>query len=91
MSVSEQKGQNRGGKHWKNICVKDPAFILDNCEHLIEACAKISQAILKSVPNVKILASSSRESLGVSGGSLMARAFLQRRIQKNLPEFNQLT
>jgi predicted ATPase/class 3 adenylate cyclase len=41
-------------------------LILDNCEHLIEACAQISEDLLHSCPKLKILASS-REALGIAG------------------------
>ena len=45
---------------------KSLLLILDNCEHLVEACAKFAEETLKACPQIKILASS-RESLGVSG------------------------
>ena len=45
---------------------KTVLLILDNCEHLIEACAQISEALLRACPKLKILASS-REALGISG------------------------
>lgn len=41
-------------------------LILDNCEHLIEACAKITDQLLHNCPNLKIIASS-REALGIDG------------------------
>jgi non-specific serine/threonine protein kinase len=41
-------------------------LILDNCEHLIEASARVVYRLLMSVPGIKILATS-REALGVSG------------------------
>jgi predicted ATPase/class 3 adenylate cyclase len=41
-------------------------LLLDNCEHLIEACAGLSQALLQACPDLRILASS-REALGVAG------------------------
>jgi non-specific serine/threonine protein kinase len=41
-------------------------LIVDNCEHLIAACAEISQTILQACPDVVILATS-RETLGVGG------------------------
>jgi len=41
-------------------------LILDNCEHLIEACAQLVEALLRACPNVKIVASS-REVLGIAG------------------------
>ena len=45
---------------------KSALVILDNCEHLIEACAKIAEALIQACPDLKILASS-REALGISG------------------------
>ncbi len=41
-------------------------LILDNCEHLIEACARLADALLKACPHLHILASS-REALGIAG------------------------
>ena len=41
-------------------------LILDNCEHLIEACAQISTSLLQACPKLRILASS-REALGIAG------------------------
>jgi non-specific serine/threonine protein kinase len=40
--------------------------ILDNCEHLVVACATFCQALLESCPHISILATS-REPLGVPG------------------------
>jgi predicted ATPase len=45
---------------------KTSLLVLDNCEHLIEACAKLADMLLNAAPNLKILASS-REALGVKG------------------------
>ena len=44
-------------------------LILDNCEHLIRACADVAAALLGSCPNLRILATS-REALGVPGEML---------------------
>jgi len=41
-------------------------LILDNCEHLITACARVAGGLLAAAPQVTILASS-REGLGVAG------------------------
>ena len=41
-------------------------LVLDNCEHLIEACAQLTDNLLHGCPNLKILASS-REALGIAG------------------------
>jgi predicted ATPase/class 3 adenylate cyclase len=45
---------------------KQLLLILDNCEHLIEACARLADQLLRSCPNLKIVASS-REALGING------------------------
>ena len=41
-------------------------LILDNCEHLIAACARFAQTLLQACPGVQILATS-REALSISG------------------------
>src|SRR5438445_1112657 len=40
--------------------------ILDNCEHLVEACAILAESLLEACPKLKIIATS-REHLGVPG------------------------
>ena len=41
-------------------------IMLDNCEHLLGACARLADAILRQCPRVLILATS-REGLGIAG------------------------
>ena len=41
-------------------------LVLDNCEHLVDACAQLCNSLLRSCPDLRILASS-REALGVDG------------------------
>ncbi len=48
------------------IEVKHLLLILDNCEHLIEACASLADALLHACPHISILASS-REALEIEG------------------------
>jgi predicted ATPase/class 3 adenylate cyclase len=45
---------------------KQLLLILDNCEHLINACARLANDLLHQCPELKILASS-REALGIGG------------------------
>jgi len=40
--------------------------LLDNCEHLIDACAKLADALLRGCPNI-VLLTTSREPLGIDG------------------------
>lgn len=46
-------------------------LILDNCEHLVTACARLAEALLKACPGVRILATS-REALGIAGETAWA-------------------
>ena len=48
---------------------RDLLLILDNCEHLIEACAGLVERLLGSCPELRVLATS-REPLGVGGEQL---------------------
>ena len=41
-------------------------LILDNCEHLVDACARLSEGLLQACPGLRIVATS-RQSLGVAG------------------------
>ena len=45
---------------------KQLLLILDNCEHVIAACARLAETLLRSCPQLRILASS-REPLGIAG------------------------
>jgi predicted ATPase/DNA-binding SARP family transcriptional activator len=44
-------------------------LVLDNCEHLIDACAQLADALLAHSPRLRIVATS-REPLGITGESL---------------------
>jgi non-specific serine/threonine protein kinase len=41
-------------------------LVLDNCEHLLEACARLADALLRACPDVRVLATS-REPLATPG------------------------
>ena len=45
---------------------KDVLLVVDNCEHLVDACAQLIEQLLQACPNLKIVASS-REALGIAG------------------------
>jgi predicted ATPase/transcriptional regulator with XRE-family HTH domain len=47
--------------HGKRLLV-----VLDNCEHLVDACAQLADRIMRTAPSVRILASS-REALNIPG------------------------
>ncbi|MFP5353687.1 MAG: ATP-binding protein, partial [Gemmatimonadota bacterium] len=45
---------------------RDLLLVLDNCEHLVDACASLLEQVLALAPGVRVLATS-REALGVAG------------------------
>jgi predicted ATPase/DNA-binding SARP family transcriptional activator len=49
-----------------SIGARHALLVLDNCEHLVEACARLGDRLLRGCPNLTILATS-REALGVAG------------------------
>src|SRR5699024_5873431 len=48
---------------------KEMLIILDNCEHLLDACATLADTLLKRCAGLKILATS-REALGILGEAI---------------------
>ena len=69
---------------------KTSLIVLDNCEHLIEASAKVANVLLNAAPELKILASS-REVLGVHGEAAYPVPSLSLPDLKHLPAIEQLS
>lgn len=46
--------------------IRQALMVLDNCEHLVEACARLAETLLRSCPKLQILATS-QEGLGIPG------------------------
>ena len=69
LSLREQLGMPLMDIVLNYLREKQLLLILDNCEHLVEACAELAEQFLQASPNLKILASS-REALGVSGETI---------------------
>ena len=66
LSVRERAGVDLTetlGNHFKS---RRLLLLLDNCEHLIDACAALAAAMLQAAPEIRILASS-REQLQIAG------------------------
>jgi predicted ATPase/DNA-binding CsgD family transcriptional regulator len=74
---------------------RDLLLVIDNCEHVIDACARLASSLLSSCANLRVLATS-RESLGVTGETVWRldplqaedghRLFVERARQRE-PEF----
>jgi predicted ATPase/class 3 adenylate cyclase len=65
-------------------------LLFDNCEHLIEACARFADLLLRSCKDVKILATS-REALGVAGELAWRVPSLSLPDLNHLPAIDQLS
>jgi predicted ATPase/DNA-binding CsgD family transcriptional regulator len=65
LEIREVPGETTLDSLVENLQNRELMIVLDNCEHLLSACAQLSKAILMA-PGVKILATS-REPLGVPG------------------------
>ena len=66
IGLREQEGRPVTAQLADYLRYKDLLLILDNCEHLVEACAQFVELALRSGPQIKILATS-RQSLRLTG------------------------
>ena len=66
LGVKEEPGKPLSQTLVAALKPKRLLIVLDNCEHLVAACAALATDLLRSCPQVRILASS-REALNVSG------------------------
>jgi non-specific serine/threonine protein kinase len=54
----------------EHLAPRQSLLVLDNCEHLLDAAAELSEVLLKSSPELKILATS-REPLNIDGEAVI--------------------
>src|SRR5206468_324283 len=54
LKIREVPGQSLLATITTNLRDRNLFIILDNCEHLLEACAHIVDAILRAAPQVKV-------------------------------------
>lgn len=54
----------------RSLADRELLLILDNCEHLVEACASIAHTLLTAGPRLRVLATS-REPLNISGETVL--------------------
>ena len=66
LKINEAHDKPRMDTLLEQIKGKNMLLILDNCEHLVEACAEVAGKLLQSVPGLKILVTS-RETLCIKG------------------------
>jgi predicted ATPase len=66
LGVREMMGGSAVDSVIHDLAERCALLVLDNCEHVIDACATLADALLRACPKLTILATS-REALGVSG------------------------
>jgi non-specific serine/threonine protein kinase len=66
LMIGEETGRPLVDTLAQDLAATELLLVLDNCEHLIEACAGLADALLHACPDLKILATS-REPLRVPG------------------------
>ena len=66
LGVQEQAGQTLLGALIETLRPQQLLLILDNCEHLVVACAELVERLLRACPQLEIVATS-REVLGIAG------------------------
>jgi non-specific serine/threonine protein kinase len=69
LGLREEVGQSLLGTLLVYLKGQHLLLVLDNCEHLVAACAELATALLRGCPHLHILATS-REGLGVGGEQL---------------------
>jgi predicted ATPase/DNA-binding CsgD family transcriptional regulator len=68
--VYEQPGRPMLVSLTEHLAERHLLLILDNCEHLIRACAELSETLLRGCPGLRIVATS-RQALGIEGETLL--------------------
>ena len=66
IGIREQEGKTPLDLLKEYLSEKRTLIVLDNCEHVISASARVVDSLLRAAPRIKVLASS-REALGVRG------------------------
>jgi predicted ATPase/DNA-binding SARP family transcriptional activator/DNA-binding CsgD family transcriptional regulator len=66
LEVTERTGEQLADTLVDSLTGKEMLLVLDNCEHLIDAAARLADRLLRSCPRLRILATS-REPLSIAG------------------------
>ena len=66
LGIKEQGGRTMADTLTDALKTRHLLLILDNCEHILPACAALASGLLRACPHVRLLASS-REALNVAG------------------------
>jgi non-specific serine/threonine protein kinase len=84
LDVGEQPGRHLVETVVNYLRSRRLLLLLDNCEHLIEACATLAETFLRTCANLRILATS-REAIGITGENAWAVPTLSIPDLRHLP------
>ncbi|MGH7399396.1 MAG: ATP-binding protein, partial [Candidatus Rokuibacteriota bacterium] len=70
LGLREEAGRPVAASLTHHLRPKRLLLVLDNCEHLVDACARLADALVRACPQLTILASG-QETLGVTGERLV--------------------
>ncbi|HYY87246.1 MAG TPA: hypothetical protein VFA49_00500, partial [Chloroflexota bacterium] len=89
MGVREEPGEPIEATLVRTLARQQRLLVLDNCEHLIAACARLAEALLKACPNLAILVTS-REPLHITGETVFQVPPLSTPDPRRLPQVHRL-
>lgn len=90
LGMRQDQGQPLMAALREHLQGKSILLLLDNCEHLLDACAQLADALLHSCPHLKILVSS-REALGIAGEVTFRVSSLSLPDPHHLPSLERLS
>ena len=89
LGVHEQPGRPMFVTLAEHLAARHVLLILDNCEHLVPACAELSETLLRACPSLRILATS-RQALGIDGETVLSVPSLSLPEASSPPEVERL-
>ena len=87
LGVHEQPGRPMFVTLAEHLTARHVLLILDNCEHLVPACAELSETLLRACPSLRILATS-RQALGIDGETVLPVPSLSLRRRRHPPRWS---
>lgn len=89
LNIQEETGRSLVASLGDYLLNKKVLLLLDNCEHLAEVCAQLTESLLRRAPGLRVLATS-RETLGMVGEAVYRVPSLSLPEARRLPDFDAL-
>jgi predicted ATPase/class 3 adenylate cyclase len=89
LGLREEPGRSLTATLTDALRARSLLLVLDNCEHLLSACAQLVESLLHACPQLRVLASS-REGLGIGGEQTYPVPSLSLPDPQRLPALDEL-